>query len=1342
MEDTPLHVLLVQDDATDGGQIEPMLADAAADVVIEPVGCLSAVLEHLARQEIDVILLDLSWPHDQGLATLEAICAQAPHVPVVALVPDDPDLASKAIHRGAQSYLVQGRFDSSLLVHTLRCAVERKQARLSLAWEASVNAAIADLAGALIQTSSLDDISYLVLEHAKHLTSSRFGFVGYVDPRTGYFVSSTLTRDIWEACRIQDKQAVFTKYTGLWGWVLENRRPLLTNSPAGDPRSSGTPPGHIPIERFLAAPALLGETLVGQIALANPPRDYTPQDLALIERLAALYALAIQRSRAEEQQRLQSAALEAAANAIVITDHEGHIEWVNPAFTHLTGYTPDEVRGQNPRLLKSGAHGQEFYQDLWQTILAGRVWHGEMVNRRKDGRLYTEEMTITPVRDEQGKITHFIAVKQDVTQRKEAESQREAAFEALRASEARFRALLESAPDVVVLVDAGGRITLINAQVEETFGYVEEELLGQPIELLVPGRLRAMHRQHRAGYLTQPRTRPMGSGLDIVARRKDGSEFPADIKLSPIEIGTELFVIAIVRDISERKRAEDALRRYAGEQSALYAVTSAITSILDLDRLLPTILEVVLPVLAADAGWIILADSAADARLRLVAWCGISTAALEQIAARSVEDCLACRPFLHHNKGGDASHLIVNCPSLPADLSEREGLGSWACIPLAVGDTVLGLLTIAWQEKRGDLEAEEELLTAIGRQVGLALHNARLYQTARQVDRLQVLNQLDQALAATLDLETVVEITLQQVAAALDVPLGALVILPSSEVSKSCTLRIFTLDRGWIAVTLSAQNEQQQAILQQMQSNPDVRPLSGDELVAAGAPSDLSQRWGPHGLLLPVQAGEKLVAVMALGGRPLDRPFTDEDRALAQAVVSRAGQAIQNAWLYRLSQEQTARLATLNAISTTIASSLDMDVVVSRILEMACQALDADGGSILLRDPATDELIFVRTLGDEADRLKGRRLQPGEGLAGWIVQHDQALRVDDVRQDPRFYVDLSRVTGLEVRSLLGAPLKHRQRIIGVIEVFNKRHGLFSAEDQSLLEAIAPAAAISLENARLYKEQKELLREREEIQAQLIHSEKMAALGRLAASIAHEINNPLQSVQGCLTLAEEELAEDMPRRDKLDLYLNMAGSEIDRIAEIVRRMRDFYRPAGKGMQSTDLHSVLDNVLALTDKQLQHGKVIVVRDWTAGLPLIQANPDHLKQVFLNLVLNAIDAMPEGGTLRIGTSLGRLPAGGKQPAQAAVCIEFSDTGHGMSATVLGHLFEPFFTTKETGSGLGLYISYGIIAAHGGQIRVESQEGQGTTFTLWLPVEKVANGKWGNYRQLPYQPLLEEGS
>ncbi len=180
-------------------------------------------------------------------------------------------------------------------------AIQHMGAEEALAWEAGVNAAIATLSKALLSPTSIEDISYLVLEEAKRLTESGLGYVGYIDPETGYLVCPTLTRDVWEGCQVPDKDITFKEFRGLWGWVLNNKEALLINKPLQkDPRSTGTPEGHVPIHSFLSTPAVLGEALVGQIALANSVRGYTERELRLIERLADIYAFAIQRKLTEK----------------------------------------------------------------------------------------------------------------------------------------------------------------------------------------------------------------------------------------------------------------------------------------------------------------------------------------------------------------------------------------------------------------------------------------------------------------------------------------------------------------------------------------------------------------------------------------------------------------------------------------------------------------------------------------------------------------------------------------------------------------------------------------------------------------------------------------------------------------------------------------------------------------------------------------------------------------------------------------------------------------------------------------------------------------------------------
>jgi PAS domain S-box-containing protein len=261
-----------------------------------------------------------------------------------------------------------------------------------------------------------------------------------------------------------------------------------------------------------------------------------------------------ERKQAEEQLRLQSAALEAAANAIMITDSQGAVLWVNPAFTSLTGYSPEEVIGKTSSPLRSGEHESEFYRELWETITAGRVWYGEMVNRRKNGSLYTEEMTITPVRDANGTISRFVAIKQDITQRKRAE-------EELRERESTFHGITDSTQDAILMMDPQGCLSFWNPAAEHILGYTRNEALGRNLhELLVPQRYQDAHQKGFPEFQRTGHGNAVGKTLELEARCKDGREIPVELSLSAIRIKGGWHAVGIMRDITQRKEAEQSLR--------------------------------------------------------------------------------------------------------------------------------------------------------------------------------------------------------------------------------------------------------------------------------------------------------------------------------------------------------------------------------------------------------------------------------------------------------------------------------------------------------------------------------------------------------------------------------------------------------------------------------------------------------------------------------------------------------------------------------------------------------------------------------------------------------------
>jgi PAS domain S-box-containing protein len=259
------------------------------------------------------------------------------------------------------------------------------------------------------------------------------------------------------------------------------------------------------------------------------------------------------RKRIEAQVLRLSAALEAAANAVVIAQPDGSIEWVNPAFTRLSGYTLEEVRGRNPRFLKSGVQSRAFYENMWDTIRRGAYWSGRVVNRRKNGELYTEEMTITPVRGEDGHISHFIAIKEDVTAQ-------DAAAAAVREREARFRAVVESASDGVLITDGAGRVIFANGVAERLFQRPREALCTMGVQALMPDGFPDRLLAGIRGLVERGRLDGDGSSGTVEVLRADGTRVPVELSFGTWEQGGERFFSAIIRDVTDRAHAEAALR--------------------------------------------------------------------------------------------------------------------------------------------------------------------------------------------------------------------------------------------------------------------------------------------------------------------------------------------------------------------------------------------------------------------------------------------------------------------------------------------------------------------------------------------------------------------------------------------------------------------------------------------------------------------------------------------------------------------------------------------------------------------------------------------------------------
>lgn len=427
-------------------------------------------------------------------------------------------------------------------------------------------------------------------------------------------------------------------------------------------------------------------------------------------------------------------------------------------------------------------------------------------------------------------------------------------------------------------------------------------------------------------------------------------------------------------------------------------------------------------------------------------------------------------------------------------------------------------------------------------------------------------------------------------------------------------------------------------------------------------------------------------------------------------------------------------LTALNTIASVVSRSLDMEEVLPATLETIMSLLEMRAGVVCLLDNEREQLAVrahqgFSVMGSQV--LDKAFWRVGQGIVGRVARSGESVLLEDLTGiEPWAKAVAYGTDGIDRPrdvnfSLLCVPLPAQDRVLGTLVVLRSCPPGFATPDQSLLAAIGQQIGISVENARLYTELRQFALELERSQAQLVQAEKLAAMGRLTASIAHELNNPLQAVQNCLHLTlNRKLDGEKQRR-----YLTLAQEEVERLIDIVLRMLDFYRPSRGQRTPTDINALIENVLALTAKRIQRGNIVVHRQLARDLPLINVVADQIKQVSLNMVINAIEAMPEGGDLIITS---RLEDSKDEAKKQWLRLSFADNGEGLSSEELHRIFEPFYTTKARGTGLGLAVSYGIVERHGGHIDVKSVPSKGTLFSIRLPLTfSGGETQWQNQQE-----------
>jgi len=372
---------------------------------------------------------------------------------------------------------------------------------------------------------------------------------------------------------------------------------------------------------------------------------------------------------------------------------------------------------------------------------------------------------------------------------------------------------------------------------------------------------------------------------------------------------------------------------------------------------------------------------------------------------------------------------------------------------------------------------------------------------------------------------------------------------------------------------------------------------------------------------------------------------------------------------------------------------VDLKRLSSSLLSMIARGMGSRGVYLLLPSVKSGDFVTYAHYG----KKDGKLAFPANSLITQALRYqDGLIDVHDIDIIP----SLSAISDGDKQMLeydeaeLLVPLKSKEQLTGILVLSSKVSGeTYSTEDRRLLSTVANQAAISIENARLYEELKE----------QLVRSSKLASLGELAANVAHEVNNSLQSVINFGTLLYEDLKEDDIKREDAKAI----ESEALRARNIVETLLGIARKERTEMQAVDVNELLHSVVTLAQVRAKSGNIDIIEKYSRETPLIHGSAEQLRQVFLNLFTNAADAIPDKGKIEVETAL----------QGNHVVITVADTGTGIPSDLLDKIFDPLFTTKGNGTGLGLTVSLSIVQEHGGTIDVESENNKGTKFIITLP-------------------------
>ncbi len=576
---------------------------------------------------------------------------------------------------------------------------------------------------------------------------------------------------------------------------------------------------------------------------------------------------------------------------------------------------------------------------------------------------------------------------------------------------------------------------------------------------------------------------------------------------------------------------------------------------------------------------------------------------------------------------------------------------------------------------------------------------------AQQIIRLQALNKIDQAITSSTDLNTILKVLVEEVVERLQVDAASVLLLNNNtqtldfaakEGFLTDALQFTSLKIGAGLAGKAAKEGRiiHIAHLDEMSTNPILAQSIAEE--------HFISYFG-----IPLIAKGQLMGVLEIFHRS-ELAHDPEWLTFLQTLASQAAISIDNARLLELTRQSLNEANALYQINKHLVAADNPDQIMETVVNLLKENFGYHYVQIYTVEPQSGDFIVRAGSGQIGARLKeqGYRLSAGAGIVGYTAETNLPFFTNDVDNVISF---IRNPMLPETKSELAVPIKVGEQFLGLLDVQQAPPGYLTERDVQLVTAVADQLAVALVEANLYTNLQNSLRQEKAIRAQLIHSEKLTVAGRLLASVAHELNNPLQAIQNALFLLKEEKGISTQGKQDLEIVL----SETERMATMLGRLRTTYQPISiEDFQPVQINDIIEDVFALIATHLRHNRISFQLHSAEALPPVPGLASQLKQVILNLFMNAVDAMPEGGHLTVIT---QCVADCKE-----ILVTVSDTGPGIHPDILPMIFDPFVTDKERGTGLGLAISYEIILKHHGRIRAENNHEHGAKFSLWLPMEQ----------------------